>query len=234
MWYGSQYGPCWNHAYNTNQTMQPDVNPGADPFRSASSSTLALSSFEGARSNVPSRGAAEHSSQGRGISSETAIVPARTEQSHVPRGLPDQSSHAERVEILANVTSALTMQCPACRITLCEAKDLAFFRRYNKQGGLEVHLMLKPERDVPETFKKDAVPQKGAIQSWSCACGTKLGDTRAVAVNKAPMTAFKSSSVILCNQQLAGKKSKWPAVYNTAPFDSIELRHRDTFFGLTH
>ena len=95
-----------------------------------------------------------------------------------------------------------------------------------------MHLMLKPEIPVPETFKKDAVPQRGAIQSWSCACGTKLGDTRPVAVRFALMTAFKSGSVILCNRQLPGKKSKWPAVYNTAPFDCIEVRNRDTFFGV--
>ena len=95
-----------------------------------------------------------------------------------------------------------------------------------------MHLMLKPEIDVPETFKKVAVPEKGAVQSWNCACGTKLGDTRPVAVRFALMTAFKSGSVILCNRQLPGKKSKWPAVYNTAPFDCIEVRNRDTFFGV--
>ena len=61
--------------------------------------------------------------------------------------------------------------------------------------------------------------------------GTNGGDTRPVAINHEPMTAFKSASVMLCGLHLTGKKSQWPRVYNKPPFDCIEVRNRDTYFG---
>ena len=93
--------------------------------------------------------------------------------------------------------------------------------------------MLKPENEVPATFIAAPIPEKDAITSWQCACGVKCGDTRPVAVKKAPMTAFKSSSVMLCGQRFAGRKSKWVAVHNQPPFDAIEVRDRDTYFVRT-
>jgi hypothetical protein len=125
------------------------------------------------------------------------------------------------------------LQCVDCRRFLCGAEDLVFFWRANKQGGVEVHLMLRPENKEPATFIRSPVTEKGAMASWQCACGFKLGDTRAVAVNKGPMTAFKSSSVMLCGQRFTGSKSKWPSIYNQPPFNAIEVRTRDTFFGFT-
>ena len=181
-----------DHSCTTVQQAQLDVHPNS------SSSTQELSETLNESSDVPLRGAAEHSSQ---------------------------------AQILASSTSSLTMQCPVCERVLCETKDLAFFHRVNKQDGVEVHLMLKPENDVPETFKPAELKPK-ASESFNCACGARLGDTRPVAVKKKPMTAFKSSSVILCGQHFPGKKSKWPTVYNTPPFDCIEVRHRDTYFGM--
>ena len=100
----------------------------------------------------------------------------------------------------AQVTGGL-LQCIMCQRRLCAAEELAFFWRANKQGGVEVHLMLKPENQEPATFIRSPDTEKGAIASWQCTCGFKLGDTRAVAVKKAPMTAFKSSSVMLCGQR---------------------------------
>ena len=125
----------------------------------------------------------------------------------------------------------LGLQCPACQCSLCQTSDLAFFYRENEQGGVEVHLMLKPENDVPQAFRPCAELEPGAKMSWSCACGAKLGDTRPVAVKHAPMTAFKSASVMLCGYHLTGKKSQWPKVYNRPPFNCIEVRTRDTYFG---
>jgi len=125
------------------------------------------------------------------------------------------------------------LQCVDCERPLCGTEDLAFFWRANKQGGVEVHLMLKPENKEPATFIRSPVTEKGAMTSWQCACGFKFGDTRAVAVGKAPMTAFKSSSVMLCGQRFTGRKSKWPSIYNQPPFNVIEVRTRDTFFGPT-
>ena len=130
----------------------------------------------------------------------------------------------------AQVTERL-LQCIMCQRPLCGTEDLAFFWRANKQGGVEVHLMLKPEIQEPATFIRSAVTEKGAMASWRCSCGFKLGDTRAVAVKKAPMTAFKSSSVMLCGQRFTGRKSQWPSIYNKPPFNAIEVRPRETFFG---
>ena len=94
-----------------------------------------------------------------------------------------------------------------------------------------MHLMLKPENEEPATFIRSAVTEKGALASWQCQCGFKLGDTRAVAIKKAPMTAFKSSSVMLCGQRFTGRKSQWPSIYNKPPFNAIEVRTKQTFFG---
>jgi len=121
------------------------------------------------------------------------------------------------------------LQCVVCERPLCSTEDLAFFWRANKQGGVEVHLMLKPENKEPEPFIRSSVTQKGAMASWQCACGFKLGDTRAVGVKKAAMTAFKSSSVMLCGQRFTSRRSQWPSVYNQLPFNTIEVRTRDTF-----
>jgi hypothetical protein len=124
------------------------------------------------------------------------------------------------------------LQCSQCQRPLCSTEDLAFFWRKNKQGGVEVHLMLKPEREPPATFVRSPVTDRGAIVSWRCfGCGFKFGDTRNIAVKKAAMTAFKSSSVMLCGQRFTGSKSKWPSIYDTAPFNTIEVRTSDTFFA---
>ena len=125
------------------------------------------------------------------------------------------------------------MQCVKCERPLCGTEDLAFFWRANKQGGVEVHLMLKPENEKPATFIRAPVNLDGAMASWQCTCGFKFGDTRAVAVRKAAMTAFKSSSVMLCGQRFPGRKSQWPSIYDRPPFNAIEVRTRDTFFGTT-
>ena len=130
----------------------------------------------------------------------------------------------------AQVTGRL-LQCIMCQRPLCGTEDLAFFWRANKQGGVEVHLMLKPEIEEPATFIRSPVTEQGALASWQCTCGFKLGDTRAVAIKKAPMTAFKSSSVMLCGQRFTGRKSQWPSIYNKPPFNAIEVRTKQTFFG---
>ena len=130
----------------------------------------------------------------------------------------------------ANVASAL--QCPACRRQLCQPQDLCFFSRYPEQGGHEVHLIVKPELPhMPPSFTLAPITAKGSTQSWQCPCGHHLGDTRPIGPNKALMTAFKSASVMLYGQHHPGKKSKWPTLYSTLPFNNIEVRTRDTFRG---
>ena len=123
------------------------------------------------------------------------------------------------------------LSCPVCQRAICQTRDLAFFHRHNPQGGTEVHLMLKPEREVPPTLVPAEEPDKGATRTWNCVCGAKLGDTRQVGFRKAAMTAFKSASVLLCGRHLPGKKSKWPTVYNQPPYDHIEVRTRATYYG---
>lgn len=123
------------------------------------------------------------------------------------------------------------LQCPLCKRELCQACSLCFFRRINPQGGVEVHLMLKPEAPVPPTLVRAPEAEKGATQTWQCACGAKIGDTRPVGPSKASMTAFKSSSVMLHGQHHTAKKSMWPRIYDTTPFNDIEVRSRDSFHG---
>ena len=134
-------------------------------------------------------------------------------------------------QTLALMPPEQLMKCSQCQRALCGLEHLTFFRRVNKQDGVEVHLMLKPEIEEPETFIRAAIADKGAVASWQCLCGFKFGDTRRVGVKKAPMTAFKSSSVILCGRRLPGQKSKWPSVYDQPPFETIEVRNRDPFLG---
>ena len=145
--------------------------------------------------------------------------------------IPDTETTASESNGANTIASGYLLQCIECQRPLCSTEDLAFFWRANKQGGVEVHLMLKPEYEPPATFIRSPVREKGAIASWQCLCGFKFGDTRAVAVKKAPMTAFKSSSVMLCGQRFTGRKSKWPSIYDKPPFNTIEVRTRDTFFG---
>jgi hypothetical protein len=125
------------------------------------------------------------------------------------------------------------MQCPECDRVLCGTQELAFFRRVNKKLGVEVHLMLKPEPwpDMPPDIIKMSACDQGAVASWQCACGHKLGDTRNVGPRKAPMTAFKSSSVKLFGQHHKSKKSQWPRIYADPPFNGIEVRLWDEFHG---
>ena len=119
-----------------------------------------------------------------------------------------------------------SMQCPECNQVLCGTQELAFFKRVNKMQGLEVHLMLKPEiKDMPPDIILMPACEQGAVASWQCTCGHKLGDTRNVGPRKAAMTAFKSSSVKLFGQLHKSKKSQWPRIYAHPPFNGIEVRH---------
>ena len=212
-WYGPQYRECWDLASPSYPQPQepgtPTPKPPTPPPKSASASSPVQEGMAVLQNPPPQGGAAEHSLQ----------VPP-------PSPLPSPTPTAAAAR---STTSNLTLQCPACKRVLCRTDDLAFFRRVFR--CVEVHLMLKPENNVPDTFKRSAVSEKGALHSWNCACGAKLGDTRPVAVKHAPMTAFKSASVMLCGCHFTGEKSKWPTVYNTPPFDCIEVRDRDTYFG---
>ena len=122
-----------------------------------------------------------------------------------------QSNTAEHLAVgpLAPALPTSGLQCPVCGEELCQTHDLCFFQRRNAQGGTEVHLILRPEIQVPQTLVQTlkCSTKKGATQSWQCVCGTKIADTRPVGPNKARMTAFKSSKVTLCGQHHPGKKS---------------------------
>ena len=150
---------------------------------------------------------------------------------------PDQTQDAHDPMPVSSTASpqatGCLMQCVDCKRRLCDTEDLAFFKRINQQGGVEVHLMFKPENTMPETFIRSPVTEKGAMASWQCACGRKFGNTRTVGVKWAPMTAFKSSSVMLCGHRFTGRESEWPSRYNQSPFNAIKVRTRDTFLGLT-
>jgi len=175
----------------------------------------------------------------------TAYSPMETARSTLTASSrPEDTSEYARVVMPASSTASTQatslelpsldrgglLQCVECQGPLCGTEDLAFFWRYNGKGT-EVHLMLKPENRQPAAFILSPVTEQGAAASWRCACGFKLGDTRAVGVKKNLMTSFKSASVMLCGQRFPGKKSKWPAIYDQRPFNDIEVRTRATFFG---
>ena len=140
--------------------------------------------------------------------------------------LPDAAAAAQP----STMPGTGTMQCPQCNQILCDTQDLAFFKRTNKQQGLEVHLILKPEiTDMPPAMISMPACEQKAVASWECACGHKLGDTRNVGPRKATMTAFKSSSVKLFGLHNKSKKSQWPRMHANPPFNAIEVRPWDEF-----
>ena len=143
----------------------------------------------------------------------------------------DATEHSSSSTTAGAQVSGRQMQCIKCERFLCGTGDLAFYWRRNVQGGVEVHLMLKPEKPEPATFIRSPITEPNATASRRCECGFRFGDTRPVAYRKGNMTAFKSSSVMLCGKRYPGKKSQWPSIYNKPPFNAIEVRTRDTFFG---
>jgi hypothetical protein len=156
------------------------------------------------------------------------IVPAEVVATDLLSGATE---HARQV-LVAPAPALPGLQCPMCKRELCQAHSLCFFRRINPQGGVEVHLMLKPEAPVPPTFVRAPEAEKGATQTWQCACGAKIGDTRPIGPSKAAMTAFKSSSVMLHGQHHTAKKSMRPRIHDSPPFNDIEVRSRDSFHGI--
>jgi hypothetical protein len=214
-----------NHVYVVppSSSIATDALPALEPQAPATSCCSTQADFV----EMP-RDATEHSPWEKALPAHTGNTLFVPQDAHEHALVPMPASST----ISPQETERL-LQCVDCERLLCGTEDLAFFRRTNKQGGVEVHLMLKPENNEPATFIRSLVGETGAIASWQCACGFKLGDTRAVAVNKAAMTAFKSSSVMLCGQRFTGRKSKWPSIYNEPPFNAVEVRTRDTFFGHT-
>ena len=150
---------------------------------------------------------------------KTVVPPHAEEQQAQPAG--------------ANPGTNETMQCPQCKRHLCDVESLCFFARHNRQGGHEVHLMMKPEiATLPKTFVLAKETKERAIHSWQCACGHELGDTRNIGPKFATMTAFKSASVMLYGQHHPGKKSKWPTLYQRHPYNQLEVRDRASHSGV--
>ena len=157
---------------------------------------------------------------------EAVSMPAQEASASISVAKPDSSQE---------VLSTPALQCPACKRELCQTRELCWFYRRNDKNGVEVHLMLRPEVPMPQMLVPATEAKQGAAKSWQCGsegCGTEIGDSRAVGPRKAMMTAFKSSKVMLYGQRHTGKKSMWPRIYNTPPFNNIQVRTRDTFHGV--
>ena len=223
IWYRTHADQMWETAAATEHSESSRISTDALPTLGSLSDTTRRCTTQADLVQTP-RDATEHS-PGEDALSVNASNTVPTVQDSLEQVLvPMPASSAMSPQITGNL-----LQCVVCERHLCDTSDLAFFWRANKQGGVEVHLMLKPENNVHGTFIRSNVTQKGALASWQCECGFKLGDTRAVAVKKAAMTAFKSSSVMLCGHRFSGRKSQWPSIYNQPPFNTIEVRTRDTF-----
>ena len=223
IWYRTHADQMWETAAATEHSESSRISTDALPTLGSLSDTTRRCTTQADLVQTP-RDATEHS-PGEDALSVNASNTVPTVQDSLEQVLvPMPASSAMSPQITGNL-----LQCVVCERHLCDTSDLAFFWRANKQGGVEVHLMLKPENNVHGPFIRSNVTQKGALASWQCECGFKLGDTRAVAVKKAAMTAFKSSSVMLCGHRFSGRKSQWPSIYNQPPFNTIEVRTRDTF-----
>ena len=230
-WYRTHADQMWETATATEHSESFRIATDAVPTLGLLSDTTRRCPTQADLVQTP-RDATEHSPDEDALSVRASNTDFYT--------VPVAEDSLEHVLVLMPASSTISpqitgnlLQCVVCERSLCDTADLAFFWRANKQGGVEVHLMLKPENKEPAPFIRSNATQKGAMASWQCACGFKLGDTRAVAVKRAAMTAFKSSSVMLCGQRFTGRKSKWPSIYNQPPFNVIEVRTRDTFFGPT-
>ena len=96
-------------------------------------------------------------------------APAEVAPSHLS-GAPAQSSNqalasvpvTPTLEVVALTPETTGLQCPQCLRILCAPESLAFFRRMNPADREEVHMMLKPELPIPETFlvTPQAAPKK--------------------------------------------------------------------------
>ena len=164
----------------------------------------------------------------------TQLLPTSAQSSNtmfIQQHATDTSTFTATEHDTAIATATGLLQCIECERVLCNTEDLAFVWRCNKAECVEVYLMLKPENAVPATFIRSHLTEKQAMASWECECGFKLCNTRAVAVGKAAMTAFKSSSIMLCGERFLGQKSQWTSLYNQPPFNAIEVRSKDTFDG---
>ena len=223
IWYRTHADQMWVTAAATEHSESSRISTDALPTLGSLPDTTRRCTTQADLVQTP-RDATEHS-PGEDALSVNASNTVPTVQDSLEQFLvPMPASSAMSPQITGNL-----LQCVVCERHLCDTSDLAFFWRANKQGGVEVHLMLKPENNVHGPFIRSNVTQKGALASWQCECGFKLGDTRAVAVKKAAMTAFKSSSVMLCGYRFSGRKSQWPSIYNQHPFNTIEVRTSDTF-----
>jgi hypothetical protein len=225
-WYHTHADQMWETAAATEHSESFPIATDALQSLGPLSDTTRRCPTQAGLVQIP-RDATEHSpwEEASSVNAINTLPVAQDSLEHALVPMPASSTMSP--QITGNL-----MQCVECERPLCDTADLAFFWRANKQGGVEVHLMLKPENKEPASFIRSNITEKSAMASWQCACGFKLGDTRAVAVKKAPMTAFKSSSVMLCGHRFTGHRSQWPSIYNQPPFNTIEVRTRDTFLPI--
>ena len=123
-------------------------------------------------------------------------------------------------------TADMSMQCSACDRIICDIENLAFWRHGSQAGGVDVHLILKPDiADVPAFLCRMTKTENGAVASWQCVCGHKMGDTRNIGPKKAPTIVLKMTSVKLCGYHWhrASKNVKWSMVDAHPEFPAIEV-----------
>ena len=230
MWYGPRYTWYWDQMQLSDAS--ENSHSGAPEHAAVNPGSRAPDTPEHAAVNSRARGS-EQSVQTM-LHTQDTEPPASfapPSASSVTSNPPGGAAEHTRPEQVTATLARPPLQCPHCGRVLCQTHDLCFFRRINVEGGLEVHLMLKPEAAVPPTLVQASETEQGATQTWQCVCGAKLADTRRVGPNKASMTAFKSSAVMLHGQRFTSKKSMWPRVYDLELFNDIEVRTRATFRG---
>ena len=60
------------------------------------------------------------------------------------------------------------LQCPLCRQELCQAHSVYF-----PDARVEIQLILTPDSSAPPKLMRVPVTERGALQTWQCACGAQ-------------------------------------------------------------
>ena len=119
------------------------------------------------------------------------------------------------------------MNCASCSSEIAAVTEIFFLVKSQK----EIHLALRPElRDIVKSRSLKPT-QIGKDTKLVCKnCDHEVGKLFPIGPGGVPGVAFGNEKVKLLGRQLS-KKEKWRQVLDTSPFDVIEKRDLNEFFG---
>ena len=119
------------------------------------------------------------------------------------------------------------MNCRHCGSHLLETDSLCFYF----QNEHSVSLIVKQEQYVTQLKNFKLIDDSRRTSICCTKCQNVVGKSVPCGPNNTTYMAFGNEKVILLNVQLDKKKQPWSAVYNRAPFDTIQVRNDATFLG---